>query len=54
MTNESLHKDLELSKGDFFLKNGQQNYKIGQVLKGVLRGFTINNNGEEVTTHFFV
>ena len=54
MNNESLHRDLELKKGDFFVKNGQQNYRIGKLLKGVLRGFTINNDGEEITTHFFI
>lgn len=54
MVNEYLHSDLKLSKGDFFVKNGQKNYRIGQLLKGVLRGFTLNNDGEEITTHFFV
>ena len=54
MINQSLHTDLEIRKGDFFVKNGQQNYRIGKILKGVLRGFTINNEGEEITTHFFV
>lgn len=54
MINESLHTDLILNKGDFFVKNGQQNYRVGKLLKGVLRGFTINNDGEEITTHFFM
>ncbi|MFC0877859.1 Crp/Fnr family transcriptional regulator [Saccharicrinis sp. FJH2] len=54
MLNESLHIKIELKKGEFFVRNGQQNYKIGQCLKGVLRGFTQNNEGEEVTTHFFI
>jgi CRP-like cAMP-binding protein len=54
MINEYLHTNLELSKGDFFVKNGQKNYRIGKLLKGVLRGFTVNNDGDEVTTHFFV
>lgn len=54
MISKSLHIDLTLSKGDFFVASGQQNYRIGQVLKGVLRGFTTNNEGEEITTHFFI
>ena len=54
MINESLHTDISISKGDFFVKNGQQNYRIGKLLKGILRGFTINNDGEEITTHFFI
>lgn len=54
MDNELLHKELRLKKGDFFVKNGQQNYKIGKLQKGILRGFTTNNDNEETTTHFFV
>lgn len=52
--NESLHTNLALNKGDFFVTNGQQNYRIGKLLKGVFRGFIINNDGEEITTHFFI
>lgn len=54
MINESLHTELIIQKGDFFVKNGQQNYRIGKILNGILRGFTINNDGQEVTTHFFM
>ena len=54
MINESLHTDIRISKGDFFVENGQPNYRIGLLLKGILRGFTINNDGEEITTHFFI
>lgn len=54
MTNESLHTEIEIRKGEFFIKCGQQNNKIGQCLKGILRGFTHNEKGEEITTHFFV
>lgn len=53
MISDSLHSDLNLKKGEFFVKNGQQSYQIGQVTSGVLRGFTLNNDGEEITTHFF-
>jgi len=54
MINESLHKDIKIKKGEFFIKKDQQNYRIGQCLKGVLRGFAQNNEGDEITTHFFV
>ena len=54
MVNESLHKELVIRKGDFFVKSGQSNYRIGKILSGVLRGFTINSDGEEITTHFFI
>lgn len=51
--NESLHTDLTVRKGDFFVKFGQENYRIGKLYKGILRGFTVNNDGEEIITHFF-
>lgn len=54
MNNENLHTNQELKKGEYFVTQGQQNYKIGKLLKGVLRGFTLNNEGEEITTHFFI
>ncbi|BDD05257.1 Crp/Fnr family transcriptional regulator [Aureibacter tunicatorum] len=54
MKNEDLHKNILIKKGDFFIKNGQQNFQIGQVLQGVLRGFALNNDSEEITTHFFI
>ncbi len=54
MINESLHTELILRKGDFFVQNGHPNYRIGKILEGILRGFTINNEGEEITTHFFM
>jgi len=54
MKSDLLHSDITLNKSEFFIKNGQQNYKIGQITKGVLRGFTINNEGDEITTHFFI
>lgn len=54
MINDALHRNITLKKGDFFVREGQSNYRIGKILKGVLRGFTINNDGVEVTTHFFI
>lgn len=54
MINESLHLELKIGKGDFFVNNGQQNYRIGRILNGILRRFTVNNDGVENTTHFFM
>ncbi len=54
MLNETLHSDLLLNKGDFFVKNEHKNFRIGKILKGVLRGFTTDNDGQEITTHIFV
>ncbi len=53
MLNEALHTDLIIPKGEFFVKAGQENYRIGKVVTGVLRGFTIDKDGQEITTHFF-
>lgn len=53
MISDSLHSELSIKKGDFFVKNSQQSFLIGQVISGVLRGFTMNNDGEEITTHLF-
>lgn len=53
MLNDALHTNLKIKKGDFFVREDQPNYKIGKVIEGVLRGFTINNDGDETTTHFF-
>jgi hypothetical protein len=41
-------KTEEFSKNDFFIKIGQINRRIGIIRKGVLRGFIIDNNGNEV------
>ena len=43
-----------ITKGAFFVKTGQQNYRIGKVISGVLRGFTITESGDEVITHFYM
>ena len=51
--NDSLHTDLVIPKNDFFVQSGQANYRIGKIIEGVLRGFTVNNDGDEITTHFY-
>ncbi|MGX1928363.1 Crp/Fnr family transcriptional regulator [Flagellimonas sp. 2504JD4-2] len=53
MLNESLHSIETLKKEDYFLKRGKLCVKIGQVKKGVLRGFVYDNDGNEITTHFY-
>ena len=53
MPKDSLHSNITIKKGDFFVKTGQQNFMIGRVKSGVLRGYTINNDGEEVITNFY-
>ena len=53
MLSESLHTIQNLQKEDYFLKYGKLCVKIGQVKKGVLRGFVEDNDGNEVTTHFY-
>lgn len=50
---ESLHHILSLKKGAYFLECGKQCKQIGRLTKGVLRGFVIDNDGEEITTHFY-
>lgn len=50
---ESLHNNEILKKGDFFLKCGNPCTRIGRLMKGVMRGFVIDNDGNEITTHFY-
>ena len=54
MVNESLHSDIEIRKNEYFVKRGQQSFHIGQVERGVLRGYTWSGEGVEITTHFFM
>lgn len=45
-------EELELEKGEFFLKQGKQSgYFI--MLEGCLRAYTFNEEGEEITTYFY-
>lgn len=50
---ESLHQTIMIEKGDFFVKAGQLNRRLGYILKGTVRGFVYDENGNEVTTHFY-
>ncbi len=51
--NESLHSIESLKRGDFFLEQGKPCNKIGKLVKGVMRGFVYDNDGNEITTHFY-
>jgi len=51
--NESLHSTKSLKGGDQFLKFGKPCHEIGMLMKGVMRGFVYDNEGEEITTHFY-
>ncbi|MDY8135950.1 Crp/Fnr family transcriptional regulator [Aquimarina sp. 2201CG5-10] len=50
---ESLHETLVYNTGDCFLKIGKPCTKIGKIIKGVMRGFVYDNDGNEITTHFY-
>lgn len=50
---DSLHDNLELKRGEYFLKLDKKCLKIGRVTQGALRGYIIDNNGDEITTHFY-
>jgi len=54
MINENLHTEIKIRKGDFFVRHGQQNYRIGKILKGILKGYSLDNDGIEIITHFFM
>lgn len=49
----SLHKTEALENGKIFLSYGKPCTKIGRVIKGVLRGYVYDSEGEEITTHFY-
>ena len=52
---ETIHKfrPLQIGAKSFFLKEGQIPNKIGILQSGLMRSFVYNDNGDEVTTHFF-
>ena len=50
---ESLHNIELLKSNEFFLKLGQPCKKIGKLIKGVMRGYTYEADGSELTTHFY-
>ncbi|PKV50289.1 CRP-like cAMP-binding protein [Aquimarina sp. MAR_2010_214] len=50
---DSLHQTISLEKGSFFLQYGKPCIKIGMLMNGVMRGFVYDNDGNEITTHFY-
>ena len=52
-TSESLHEIKNLKSGDFFQKFGKPCLEIGMLKKGIMRGFVFDNDGNEITTHFY-
>lgn len=50
---DSLHDTELLKSGDFFLKQEGHCRKIGRLVKGVMRGFVLDVDGNEITTHFY-
>ncbi len=51
--NESIHNIECLKNGEIFLGYGRPCTKIGKLTKGVMRGFVYDNDGNEITTHFY-
>ncbi|GGG97568.1 cAMP-binding protein [Polaribacter pacificus] len=47
-------KPLQLTKGDYFVREGEYAQQIGFLRKGVVRAFFINEEGKEYTKQFFV
>ncbi|TSE04964.1 Crp/Fnr family transcriptional regulator [Aquimarina algiphila] len=50
---ESLHRTELFNRGDFFLQYGKPCIEIGMLIKGIMRGFVYDNDGNEITTHFY-
>lgn len=50
---ESLHNTILVKKGELFLRQGQRNTKIGRITSGVFRGYVLDEDGNEITTHFY-
>ncbi len=50
---ESLHNIETIQNEEFFLKCGNPCTRIGRLMKGVMRGFVTDEDGNEVTTHFY-
>lgn len=50
---QSIHRIEFLKKGDLFLQVGKPCIEIGMLEKGIMRGFVYDNDGNEITTHFY-
>ena len=52
-TSDSIHTHLHLKASENFLEQGQACHHIGRLLSGAMRGYVIDNEGNEITTHFY-
>ena len=50
---ESLHTTKIIKSSDLFLQFGKPCIEIGMLKKGIMRGFVYDNDGNEITTHFY-
>lgn len=41
-----------LQESEVFIKAGDKSRKVAYVIQGLMRNYTLNSNGEEVTVHF--
>jgi CRP-like cAMP-binding protein len=41
-----------LEAGEIFIKTGEKSRKVAYVLQGLMRNYTLDQDGEEVTVHF--
>lgn len=48
----SLGQLLRLSEGEAFVRTGEQSYRVGLVLEGLMRNYIVTDQGEEVTVLF--
>lgn len=53
MSSDSLHTIEYLKSGGEFLLIGKPCTKIGQLKSGVMRGYVLDKDGNEITTHFY-
>jgi CRP-like cAMP-binding protein len=50
---DSLHDTVVLKKGEHFLEKDTVCSIIGRLTKGIIRGYIFDNDGNEITTHFY-
>src|SRR5690554_1329501 len=49
----NLHKEINFSKGDYYLKRGEQSDSYLILDDGLMRSFVFDYDGNEITTNFF-
>lgn len=50
---DSIFKEKEIKKNEFFLKQGDKSTEVALVLNGVFRSFYIDDKGNDVTKYFY-